>query len=350
MKYDIFISYSTKDKDIADDVCCALENSGIKCWIAPRNIQPGAPYARAIINGINSAEILLLVLTHDSNESEHVINEVDIAFNAKKTIIPFFAEGVAMNPELNYYLSRKQWFIAYPNYRLFLDNLVEIIASNLKLDIAKPSHIGLSEPKFVVNEIGTSNIVNGHEYVDLGLPSGLKWATCNVGANSPEEYGGYYAWGETEEKSNYNWSTYKWCNGTGDTMTKYSAFGNNKTILDPEDDVAHVKWGGSWRMPTRAEQDELRNKCTWSLTVQNGVRGYRVTGPNGNSIFLPAAGLRYGTDVYRRGYGGHFWSSSLHFYDSSSAYYLYFYDDNYDWDLNFRYVARSVRPVCDRNT
>ncbi|MBR4849135.1 MAG: toll/interleukin-1 receptor domain-containing protein [Bacteroidaceae bacterium] len=355
MKYDIFISYSTKDKDIADDVCCALENSGIKCWIAPRNIQPGAPYARAIINGINSAEILLLVLTHDSNESEHVINEVDIAFNAKKTIIPFFAEGVAMNPELNYYLSRKQWFIAYPNYRLFLDNLVKIIASNLKLDIAKPSHIGLSEPKFVINEIGTSNIVNGHEYVDLGLPSGLKWATCNVGANSPEEYGGYYAWGETEEKSNYNWSTYKWCNGSENSMTKYCTDSDNgtvdnKTVLDPEDDVAHVKWGGSWRMPTRAEQDELRNECTWSLTVQNGVNGYRVTGPNGNSIFLPAAGFRYSTSVLSEGSSGFYWLSSLDSYGSYCAYDLRFHDDNNDWMSSFRCYGQSVRPVCDRNT
>ena len=100
---------------------------------------------------------------------------------------------------------------------------------------------------------------NGHEYVDLGLPSGLKWATCNVGASSPEVYGGYYAWGETEEKSSYSWSTYKWCNGSYDTMTKYctsSSYGtvDNKTTLDPQDDVAHVKWGGRWRMPTLEEQ------------------------------------------------------------------------------------------------
>ena len=136
---DIFISYSTKDKAVADDVCSALESRGIKCWIAPRNIQPGTPYARAIINGITSAKILLLVLTPDSNDSEHVINEVDNAFNSKKTIIPFVVEEVALNPELNYYLSRKQWLIAYPDYKSHLDKLVVAIADNLKLDIAKPS-------------------------------------------------------------------------------------------------------------------------------------------------------------------------------------------------------------------
>ena len=133
--------------------------------------------------------------------------------------------------------------------------------------------------------------------IDLGLPSGIKWASCNVGATEPWEYGGYYAWGETEEKSNYDTSTYKYCNGSYFSMTKYctsSSFGtvDNKTTLEPGDDVAHVKWGGSWRMPTKAEQDELRNNCTWTWTTLNGVDGYRVTGPNGNSIFLPAAGFR----------------------------------------------------------
>ena len=195
-------------------------------------------------------------------------------------------------------------------------------------------------------------IINAHEAIDLGLPSGIKWATCNVGANSPEEYGGYYAWGETEEKSNYNydWSTYKWCNGSENTMTKYCTDSDdgtvdNKTVLDPEDDVAHVKWGGSWRMPTKKEQDELHYKCTWTWTAQNGVKGYRVTGPNGNSIFLPAAGYRNGIAVCDRGYCGFCWSSSLYSNDSDSAYYLYFYDRNYGWSNGYRYYGLSVRPV-----
>ena len=200
----------------------------------------------------------------------------------------------------------------------------------------------------------SKNNINGHEYVDLGLPSGLKWATCNVGANSPEEYGGYYAWGETEEKSSYGWSTYKWCNGSYNTMTKYctdryDGTVDNKTVLDPGDDVAHVKWGGNWRMPTKAEQDELRNKCSWTWTAQNGVNGYRVTGPNGNSIFLPAVGWRSGTGVYIRGYDGYYWSSSLNSNVSSDAYILYFYDDSYLNEANngLRYYGFSVRPVTE---
>ena len=190
----------------------------------------------------------------------------------------------------------------------------------------------------------------GVEAVDLGLS--VKWASCNVGAESPEEYGGYYAWGETEEKTNYSLSTYKWCNGSNDSQTKYctsSSYGtvDNKTTLDPEDDVAHVKWGGTWRMPTIAEQDELLSKCSWSWTSVNGVNGYRVTGPNGNSIFLPAAGYRYGGDVYDSGSFGGFWSATLDSGESCYACGLDLDDGYYDWEYYNRYCGLSVRPVTE---
>ena len=193
---------------------------------------------------------------------------------------------------------------------------------------------------------------NGHEYVDLGLPSGIKWATCNVGATKPEEFGGYYAWGETEEKSNYDWSTYKWCNGSYDSQTKYCTdrdYGrvDNKTTLASKDDVAHVKWGGTWRMPTKAELDELRNNCTWTWTILNGVKGYKVTGPNGNRIFLPAAGYRDGAEANSRGCNGYYWSSSLDGNLSSLACYLYFGSGYCDWNYGSRYYGPSVRPVSE---
>ena len=199
---------------------------------------------------------------------------------------------------------------------------------------------------------GRKTYIDDYEYVDLGLPSGRKWAAYNVGATKPEEYGGYYAWGETEEKSNYSWSTYKWCNGSYNTMTKYctdSSYGtvDNKTVLDPEDDVAHVKWGGSWRMPTKAEQDELRNKCSWQWTTLNGVNGYRVTGPNGNSIFLPAAGYRLDTSLYLGGSFGNYWSSTPLESLSYSACCLYFLGTNFDWNSYNRYYGLSVRPVSE---
>ena len=133
------------------------------------------------------------------------------------------------------------------------------------------------------------------EYVDLGLS--VKWATFNVGASKPEDYGDYFAWGETEPKETYNWATYKWCQGTANTFTKYcsnSQYGNAdyKTTLDPEDDAAIVHLGGDWRMPTIEEWMELKQNCTWKKITINGITGCQVTAKNGNSIFLPRAGLR----------------------------------------------------------
>ena len=192
---------------------------------------------------------------------------------------------------------------------------------------------------------------NSHDWVDLGLPSGLKWATCNVGANAPEEYGDYFAWGEVEPKTTYDWSTYKWCNGSYDTQTKYctySSYGtvDNKTVLDKEDDAAAVNWGGKWRMPTKAEQDELRQQCTWTWTSKSGVNGYQVTGPNGKSIFLPAAGYRGGSSLYSVGGSGFYWSSSLGTGRPYDACRLRFLSDLVDWNYNSRYYGFSVRPVC----
>jgi hypothetical protein len=185
------------------------------------------------------------------------------------------------------------------------------------------------------------------------LPSGTLWATHNVGATKPEEYGGYYAWGETEEKSNYGWSTYKWCNGSSTTFTKYctdSSYGiiDNKTVLDHEDDVAHVKWGGSWRMPTLDELKELKNNCTWQWATQNGVNGYKVTGANGNSIFLPAAGNRADTLFFNRGLCGCYLSKSLHTNDTTLC--LYFTSINRMMSSTIRSGGMSVRPVYKTNT
>ncbi len=176
----------------------------------------------------------------------------------------------------------------------------------------------------------------GLEAVDLGLS--VKWANMNVGASSPEDYGWYLAWGETEPKATYNWDTYfDSVNGSSINFKKYYNNGG-KTTLDLEDDAAHVNWGGDWRMPTLAEQDELCNtaNCTWSWTTQNGVKGYKVTSKkNGNSIFFPAADSR-----------DYVWSSSLHASNSSGAYFLYFDSSSVAWSSFYRYYGFSVRAVC----
>ena len=196
-------------------------------------------------------------------------------------------------------------------------------------------------------EVGT------HEYVDLGLPSGLKWATCNVGATTPEDYGDYFAWGEVEPKTTYDWSTYKY-GADWDQLTKYctgsdygkDGFTDNKTVLDPEDDAATANWGGAWRMPTTAEQQELINYCTWDWTTQNGVNGYKVTGPNGNSIFLPAAGYMGAGALNDAGSYGYYWSSSLSTDYPDGAYNVIFCSDNVGWYGSGRCCVKSVRPVC----
>jgi uncharacterized protein (TIGR02145 family) len=183
--------------------------------------------------------------------------------------------------------------------------------------------------------------------VDLGLS--VKWANMNVGATTPEGYGDYFAWGETTTKSIYDWSTYFDTNDGGKTFTKYNNNGG-KTVLDPEDDAAHVNWGGSWRMPTKAEWQELHDNCTWTWTTQNGINGYKVTsnkeGYTEKYIFLPAAGNRYDGGLDNVGYSGRYWSSSLDERYSDNAWDLNF--NSYRHRLyqgNYRYGGRSVRPV-----
>ena len=193
-----------------------------------------------------------------------------------------------------------------------------------------------------------------HEYVDLGLPSGLLWATCNVGADIPEEYGDYFAWGETQPKDTYNWSTYQYCMGSITTMTKYcqnSTFGyngftDNLTTLEPCDDAATVNWGGNWRMPTQAEFQELYDNTTNEWTTQNGVNGrlFTANDGSGNSLFLPATGYRFESSLELAGGNGFFWSSSLYTDTPPGAW--YFSGQSSNGSTFFRSYGYTVRPVC----
>ncbi|MCQ2313327.1 MAG: DUF1566 domain-containing protein [Paludibacteraceae bacterium] len=185
-------------------------------------------------------------------------------------------------------------------------------------------------------------------YVDLGLPSGTKWATMNVGATAPEGYGDYFAWGETRPKTTYadDWINYFDTNNGGSTFIKYYNNGG-KTTLDLADDAAHVNWGGNWRMPTKAELEELQNNCTWTWTTLNNISGYEVKGPNNNTIFLPVSGWRSNSVLYADGDRGYYWSSSLYEYsDSNSAYDLYFSSSDKDCMRSHRCDGLPVRPVC----
>ena len=211
-----------------------------------------------------------------------------------------------------------------------------------------------------------------YDYVDLGLPSGTLWATCNIGASNPEEYGLYFAWGEirgytrdTSDGHSFDWSNYKYCNGSYESITKYYSDGSfddyyghikGRTIeLDPSDDAAYVNWGSKWRIPSIDQMEELGDKCVWKWAKRNGVNGYTVIGPNQNSIFLPAAGSRYKNlfDDVANTYG-YYWSRTLNNWYSSDASNYYFYNgiesdghfySGHDGRPGDRCYGYSIRPV-----
>ena len=197
-----------------------------------------------------------------------------------------------------------------------------------------------------------------HGYVDLDLPSGTLWATCNIGAENPKDYGYYFAWGETtghnSDMTSFSWKNYKHCNGSKTTMKKYctsSSYGtvDNKTELDPEDDAAYVNWGSEWRMPTRAQLVELVNSnyTTITWTTLNGVYGRKISKKSDSSvyIFLPAAGYCMGSSLNNEGSYGYYWSRSLRTSDNSRAYYLFVNSDYIYTGDYYRYFGLSVRPV-----
>jgi hypothetical protein len=239
---------------------------------------------------------------------------------------------------------------------LLIVNVQTMFAQKLKLYLSDKQVVEYSVEKVdsLVFTEDTDNTSESHEWVDLGLPSGTLWATCNVGASSPEEYGDYFAWGETEPKNDYSWSTYKYCKGTEYSMTKYctrSSDGSvdNKTELEPSDDAATANWGSGWQMPSYEQCKELINSSytTTTWTTLNGVNGIKITSKsNGNSIFLPAAGCRYDTSLGSAGSGGYYWSRMLYTFGSSGACFLAFDSSNIGTGIYSRYYGRSVRPVC----
>ena len=200
---------------------------------------------------------------------------------------------------------------------------------------------------------------NGHEYIDLGLS--VKWATCNIGATSPEGYGDYYAWGETYLKENFYWDTYSYCNGSENSQIKYctdTKYGkvDNKKILELSDDAAYVNWGENWRIPTSVEMLELIDNCNYEWTIQNGINGLKMTSKkNGNFIFLPAAGcsfasLPFGEVCYvnhhKEGIQGYYWTSSLNAGQCYKALSLGIDNMGWLWGAQERFEGQTIRAVC----
>lgn len=273
-----------------------------------------------------------IVLLYDL-QADTRISQVYVEIDGKSRLVP----NACLSGDVNRIVAKGQ------NRRIVYDVLSDY-TNGLKAD----------RIAFVINSDNTEvydYVEVVHEYVDLGLS--VKWATCNVGASKPEEYGDYFAWGETTVKPAYYWSKYNYKQDSeSKILTKYntrSGYGtiDHKTTLELGDDAARANWGGSWRMPTTAEQDELRKKCTWTWTTQNGVKGYKVTSKkNGMSIFLPATGYRADISFFLTERYGYYWSSSLDANNPYSAYNLYFSSEGVTWYGSDRYYGLSVRPVC----
>ncbi len=198
-----------------------------------------------------------------------------------------------------------------------------------------------------------SGSIGNHDYVDLGLPSGTLWATCNVGADAPKDYGDYFAWGETGPKEVYAWNTYQFGNYS-DGITKYfmrpfenfQGFADDIKVLEECDDAASVLWGGGWHIPTYNQWRELINNCTLDGPHVNGVNDWAFVGPNGNRLVLPFAGFKEGTTV--SGYYGYYWSSSLyaeHPDDSGSAWLFFNEGNDYSMSFDTRNLGLTIRPV-----
>lgn len=343
MKYDIFISYKRLDKDKVFSIKDFVEhNTGYKCWIDLDGIECDAQFADIIIKAINNAEVFLFMYsnTHtkiEDYEEDYTVREITFAQMKKKRIVFVNIDDTPLTDHFYFMFGAKQQVAASS------DVAMRKLCSDIKKWLGNDGEKRIEQERIEKN---TSNMVNGHEYVDLGLPSGLKWATCNVGANKPEDYGDYFAWGELKPKQEYTDQTYE--------HYRSSFLGINRKMVflgeisgNTQYDTARVKWGGKWRIPTEAELQELCDKCTWTWMSQNGVEGYKVTGPNGNSIFLPAAGYRGGSSLYYAGSDGSYWSSTPYEIIDYFACGLGFGSDNHGMCDNVRCYGHSVRPVLE---
>ena len=323
MQYDVFISYSSVDQKIAEGVCAYLEQHGIRCFVAYRDIPRGVVWAAAIVDALENARMMLVLFSRHFNESRQVDREIELAAEQDIPILTFRLSDAAFTGAKKYYLKNLNWIDAFPN--------PEQCFGSLKNNVCLLLNIPSDGAKVSIQQTADRNIKEAAQYkkVDLGLS--VCWAEHNIGASSPEKYGDYFAWGETEPKSNYTAETNKYYD-----KTKKTYIDIGKDISGTKYDVARAQWGGNWRMPRLEEIKELIDKCSWQWTELKGINGYKVTGPNGNSIFLPAAGYRRGGDVYCCSTIGYFWSAKLSW-------------NSYAEDFNIRNGGYSSGTVCNRS-
>ena len=215
-------------------------------------------------------------------------------------------------------------------------------------DVNYDGEVDISDVVLLVNIILNGNRFclacpdDAHPHlIDLGLPSGTKWACCNVGATAPEERGGYYAWGESTGKMVYDWSTYTHCDGD-----RHSCHDLGNNICGTQYDAAYLLWGAPWQMPSDVQVEELLTICSSEWTEVNGINGRKFTGPSGASIFLPAAGGCYSPFLFERNKGGYYWLGMQNPIENNSAFFFYFNSEKAYWDDDcYRFYGYSIRPV-----
>ena len=289
-----------------------------------------------------------------SGRTLHVLQGMADAYGADAQWYPYFGQIVDdVTPDVVPGDVNGDLEVTIADVNVVIDNILQGNGYNAAADVNGDREVTIADINAIIDIILHPATAEEHEWVDLGLPSGTLWATCNVGANSPEEAGDYFAWGETEPKESYTWETYKWFydrNGWP-CCTKYctnelDGTVDNKTELDPEDDAASVNWGPSWRMPSQRQIFELCDQCIREVTTINGVQGIRFIGPNGNMVFLPLAGYYNKDTLNTAGTQGYYWTRSLLESLSSNAHDLslsrYFFET---WDYHERYLGYTVRPV-----
>ncbi len=367
-RYDVFISYSSDDQKIAEGICGYLERMGYRCFVAYRDIPRGVVWAAAITDAIDESAMMVVVFSNAFNISPQTDREIELASENQMPILTYRIADDKMTGAKKYYLKNLNWIDAFPNPENYFGQLLDSVAKLIgerreggemaggKQDVPKQR---TKTPQTSTPSKKPTNSFNGHEYVDLGLPSGTLWATCNVGASKPEDYGDYFAWGEIKQKTVYDWDTYKYSKVKQrifkkvDLLTKYcnkSAYGyegftDELTVLQSADDPATTNWGNGWEMPSKEQWEELNENTKSSWTTRNGVKGRLFTASNGNSLFLPAAGDRWYGELIGAGYYGYYWSSSLYTDVPSDAWGFYF-DSGYAVSSSGgRDYGRSVRAV-----
>lgn len=387
MKYDIFISYSRKDSEIVESFCSNFVQAGYSVWIDRAGIESGATFKATIVQAIKDSRVIIFFSSNASNNSAWTAKEIAIAVENRKTIIPIRLDSTGYSDEVMFDMINKDYIdYSEPHLRAssmerLLANLSSILANNSNLESRPDVTRFINSSKKSRNkrlttlslvftsiliiisiafgaiiqhdrkktgyvshkgDVTPENVRGGVYEVDLGLS--VIWASCNVGGNNPEDFGRYFAWGEIEDKSTYDWENYRL--GSESVQTKYYPPKDGKYRLETSDDAANVIQKEGWRIPIDEEVVELIKLCKWEWTRINGVKGFSIEGPNGNSIFLPASGYREGNDFYSAGEYGSYWTSSLDEGYTCEAYSLDFFDRNaflYFSDRCKGFVIRAVK-------